>query len=40
MNAVVRITLTYFSIVPLQKWLSILGALLVAGALLSHSPYW
>lgn len=34
MNAVLRITMTYFSIVPLQKWLSIAGAILVAVALL------
>lgn len=34
MNAVLRITMTYFSIVPLQKWLSIAGAIVVAVALL------
>jgi hypothetical protein len=37
-NAVLRLALTYFSIVPLQKWLSIVGALLVAAALLVRSP--
>jgi hypothetical protein len=37
-NAVARLALTYFSIVPLQKWLSIAGALLVAAALLIQSP--
>ncbi|MEO8306415.1 MAG: hypothetical protein ABI616_00060 [Pseudomonadota bacterium] len=38
MNAMLRMALTYFSIVPLQKWLSIAGAILVAIALLAHSP--
>jgi hypothetical protein len=37
-NSVLRITMTYFSIVPLQKWLSITGVLLIALALLMHSP--
>jgi hypothetical protein len=37
-NVVARLALTYFSIVPLQKWLSIIGALLVAGSLLARSP--
>jgi hypothetical protein len=37
-NAVLRLALTYFSIVPLQKWLSIVGALLIAAALLVRSP--
>ncbi len=37
-NSVLRITLTYFSMVPLQKWLSITGVLLIALALLMRSP--
>jgi hypothetical protein len=37
-SAVLRLSLTYFSIVPLQKWLSIVGAVLVASALLARSP--
>jgi hypothetical protein len=37
-NTVLRITLTYFSVVPLQKWLSITGVLLITLALLMRSP--
>jgi hypothetical protein len=37
-NSVLRITLTYFSMVPLQKWLSVAGVALIALALLMRSP--
>ena len=38
MKAVLRLALTYFSIVPLQKWVSIAGAALFAATLLVRSP--
>ncbi len=38
MSAVLRIALTYFSLAPLQKWLSIAGVALLAGALLVPGP--
>jgi hypothetical protein len=37
-SAVLRIALTYFSLAPLQKWLSIAGVALVTGALLLPGP--